>query len=76
MLDLNTAPLVEEIINLFAKYKLPIIAREKVFDDVRLIMESRIVEPVDDIRMIVNLDSLRRKNAVYQCCRRNQYRNE
>jgi len=68
MLNPKTTPVVAEIVNLFAKYELPIISRDAVFEDVKLVMDSRRVEPVDGLCSIVNLDNLRHENAVCQCC--------
>jgi len=66
MLNPTTAPIVIEIVNLFSKYKLPIISRDRVFEDVKLVMDSRFVEPVDDPRSIMNLDNLLEEYSVYQ----------
>ena len=73
MLNPNTAPVVAEIVNLFAKYELPIIARDRIFEEVKLVMDSRIVESVDGPGSILNLDKLWHENAVYQCrsCNKN-----
>ena len=73
MLKPTTAGVVMEIVNLFAKHNLRIIERELVFEDVRLVMDSRTVEPVNDVMEIINLDELRRENIICQTCRRNEY---
>jgi hypothetical protein len=72
MLNPKTMGVVVEIVNLFAKHDLPIIARERIFDDVRLVMDSRTVEPINSINP-ANLDELRRENIICQSCYRNQY---
>jgi len=68
MLDPGTAPVVVKIVNLFAEYGLPIISRDRIFADVKLVMDSRLVAPVDSPNSILTLDDLRREYAVCQCC--------
>ena len=70
MLDPRTAGLVTKIVNLFADFELPIISREKVFEDVRLVMDSQLVTPIDSPSSVLNLDDLRRENVICQsrCC--------
>jgi len=72
MLNPDTALVVMEIVNMFAKYKLPIILRDKIFDDVRLVMDSRLVESVTDVHSIMNIDSLLEKYSINQHCRCNR----
>jgi hypothetical protein len=71
-----TATIVAEIVNLFSKHKLPIVSRDKVFEDVKLVMDSRLVEPVDDPGSIINLDNLLTEYAVCQCCGCNKHGNK
>ena len=61
MLNPHIAPVVKEIINLFAKYELPISAKDEIFKTVEEIMNSRIVEPIKDIEDISNWDTQRKK---------------
>ena len=68
MLNPITAPIVVDIVNLFAKYKLPIISRDSIFEDVKLVMDTRSIEPVDGPNSILSLEDLVLKYyAVPQC---------